>query len=220
MKMRNSILHLISNQEYGLTPEGAYVRFSSVEEARLISQFYFDDLIISAKNLKGALKIFGGDRKVYEIDGYMDTMTEEEKMSNELWFGSGTSYSPGLIRLALEICERPRSAGLVRLRDERQILIHDEASCTLKVATAQEATEWTRESYWHPQDLLDFRRRCRQESNLENTYRTFEPSLGMYNTEPGNWMEISTRYQLIEVEGESYQLFETLGYRDIEAPAF
>ena len=105
--MRNSILHLISNQEYGLTPEGAYVRFSSVEEARLIAKFYFDDLIACAKNLKGIIKVFGGGRKVYEIDGYMHTITQEEKMANELWFGSGTSYSPGLIRLALEICDKP-----------------------------------------------------------------------------------------------------------------
>ena len=214
------ILQVINNYEWGLlTQGGIYLRCHSREEAFLIGKLFFDNLAVTASKLKNTVNILVGSRKILQIDEYMYTgLREGTQMANELWFGADIGFHPNLIRLALEICERPRSAGIVRLSDERQVLMHDEATCTLKTATAQEATQWTREDYWHPQDLLEFRRICQQQENFEHSYRTFMPTRGMLDTEPGNWQEITTSYQLFEIEGVHYQLYETLGFRDIEAP--
>ncbi len=225
--MKNSALSLISSYEYGFNLDGFYVRFPTREEARLIANLYLDDLILSASKLKTIINFLVGNQNILEIDEYMHTgkNTEEINMANELWFSNELSFNPQIIRLALEICERPRAAGIVRMSDERQILVHDAVSCTLNFTSPKDATNWTRSQYWYPQDLIDFRRRCEQElspggsSTIEHKYLSFEPTKGMNDNTPGNWMEITSRYQLHEISGQYYQLYETLDYKNVEIPA-
>ena len=224
--MKNSVLSLISSYDYGFNLNGFYVRFPTREEARLIANLYLDDLITSASKLNTVINFLVGDHNILEIDEYMHTGkdTEETEMANELWFSNQLSFSPEIIRLALEICERPRSAGIIRLSDERQILIHDAASCTLNFTSLQDATNLRRSQYWYPQNLIDFRRRCEQElsadgySTIEHKYLTFEPTKGMNDNTPGNWMEITSRYQLHEIAGQYYQVYETLDYKNVDMP--
>ena len=98
--------------------------------------------------------------------------------------------------------------------------MHDQATCTLRTTTPGEATSRTRGQYWHPQDLIDFRRYCQQEispgTTAEFNYRTFEPELGIYDPTPGNWMEMRTRYRLLEIDGQFYQVSENLEFKEMQ----
>lgn len=224
--MKNNILNLIYSYECGFNLNGGlYLRCPTKEEACFAGNLFFDDWIETARNIKAAVEIFYGDHKIFQIQDYMNTgLGENTQMANEIWFGQDIGFSSELIRLALDICERPRAAGIVRLSDERQIMVHDAVSATLNFATPQESVSWTRSQYWGPQDLIDFRKRCEQEltadgqSTIEHKYLTFEPAKGMNDNSPGNWMEITSRYQLHEIAGQFYQLYETLEYKNVERP--
>lgn len=224
----NSILELINDYPWGLTPNGAWVEFPSQEEARLAVKLFFQDWAASAKNINGMIKICGGNRKIYEISKFMDDEIGDYmsdltlEVANMLWFGK-IPVTPALFRLAADLIENPRRAGIVRIPDERQIILTNESGYSLKNASLEEAVTWTRENYWHPQDLQEFRQRCRQElsaegeSYIEHTYRAFDPTLGATNPTFGNWVRLTQRYRLFDGnDGNFYQLFEALDMEQLE----
>ncbi|MGG6264169.1 hypothetical protein ACQ4M3_01180 [Leptolyngbya sp. AN03gr2] len=135
-----------------------------------------------------------------------------------LWFAHGP-VPPALIDTVRDLSENPRCAGVTHLGSERQIIMSDACGVLNPGHTLSEATTWSRPQFWHPQDLIDFRKQCRLSSNLEFTWRSFDPDLGLYDRRSGNWLEFSTRYFLIDGgKGEFYQLCENLGMREIDPP--
>lgn len=231
--MKNSILSIISNRDWGMISQnGAYIRFSSVEEARTIAGQYFQDLVATAKKLGGVLIIFGGDRKVYQIDKsiYQNYDASQHASLNkvlemaELIYYSGTEgIPPQLYELSRRLFDIDGNAGIVRMRDGKQIIINDAAGEVLKVKSFADATNRTREQYFHPGDLPTFLQRCRQElepnnpqSLLEHTYRAFDVDLGI-NSNDG-WRQFTTQYTLHEVAGNFYQICQAVAVTDISRP--
>ncbi len=150
-----------------------------------------------------------------------NTLTSDEP-SKLVWFAN-VGIAPAILQIANDLMENPRKTGVVRLSDELQILMSDGCKILNPGHTLQEATTWTRSQFWHPQDLVDFRRDCQQRLNadgsntIEFTWRSFDPALGFGCREPGNWLEFSTSYKLFDGgSGEFYQVCNNLGMREIE----
>ena len=217
-----------SDCEYGfLSSGGAFIRFWDIVLANDYADHYSEELAITAQKLNGPVKIFYGvgNEDYFEFPKWLAenyTLIRIGKMANELWFGD-VGISQELIDLAQRLFENPKSGGIVRMTDGKQIILHDESRASLKFASITDATNWERRQYYHPGDLETFLRRCQQElepnnpfSIIENTYRVFHPDLGMESEE--GWMRVSTRFTLYEVNGEFYQMGENLNFEDISRP--
>lgn len=227
--MQTNLLRYLNNCDYGLNPQGAWVRFPSKEYAELVTQIFFNDLTATADKLGGMVNISWGkgDKNAFQIYGWMNDSKENTMATptdSLLWFAK-MPVSPGLLRLAVELMENPRKAGIVRVFDERQVIMHDETKILCPDHTLEEATDWARCQFWHPQDLLDFRNLCKQEltpggqKNVEFTWRSFDPDLGMNNPQPGNWLEFTTTYQLFDGgDGHFYQVCDNLDMRETKIP--
>ena len=223
--MKSELIEVISKHEYGLNKKGLYLRFQNPEEAFSISDLFFDDLVETAVNFKHPVEIFCGSRKILEINEYMRVLNNTEKDMADLIYYSGTEgIPPELHELSRRLFDIDGSAGMVRMLDGKQLILNDQANCTLQVASLTDATNWCRSEYYHPADLESFLQRCQQQleannpqSVLENTYRSFEPTMGI-NSEEG-WLEITSRYTLHEVNGEYFQIGQNIEFRDIPRPA-
>ena len=152
----------------------------------------------------------------------MVSTSETIQIANMLWFGN-VPVTPELFRLAADLIENPRRAGITRLPDERQIILTNESGFSLKNSSLEEAVTWKRTDYWHPADLEEFRHRCQQElsvggeSYIEHSYRTFEPTLGPNDPTVGNWARMTQRYRLFDGnDGNFYQLCEALDIEELE----
>ena len=228
--MQTNLLNLLDkNWEYGVSPNGVWVDLPSQVLANLFFDLYFNELTATAEKFKGKVEIFWGENhhNSIEVHNWMHQQKGEvtmTKTSNLIWFAN-VAISPALLQLAADLIENPRKASVIRMSDERQIIMHDESKTLCPGHTLQEATNWARPQFWHPQDLVDFRRTCRQnltadgESTLEYTWRSFDPDLGMNDPRRGNWLEFTTRYRLFDGnDGNFYQLSENLGMKEIEIP--
>lgn len=226
--MQTNLLKYLDNCDYGLKPQGAWVRFPSKEYAELVTQIFFNDLTATAQKLGGVVDISWGSncKNTFQVYGWMNESQEEAMTTptNNLWFAQ-LAVSPGLLRLAADLMDNPRKAGIVRISDERQVIMHDETKILCPDHSLSEATNWKRSQFWHPQDLVDFRQHCLQEltpggeKNIEFTWRSFDPDIGMKDSRPGNWLEFTTKYQLFDGgDGEFYQVCENVDMREIQMP--
>lgn len=152
----------------------------------------------------------------------MANTSETIQIANMLWFGK-VPVTPELFRLAADLIENPRKAGINRLPDERQIILTNENGFSLKNATLEDAVTWSRSDYWHPRDLIEFRQHCRQElsvggeSFIEHSYRAFDPTLGPNDPTFGNWVRMTQRYKLFDGNDNNYyQLCEVLDMQQLE----
>ena len=78
----------------------------------------------------------------------MVNTSETIQIANMLWFGK-VPVTPEIFRLAADLIENPRRAGITRLPDERQIILTNESGFSLKNSTLEEAVTWKRTDYWH-----------------------------------------------------------------------
>ena len=145
----------------------------------------------------------------------------EDEPNRLLWFAN-IAVSPGLLVIANDLMNNPSKAGVVRLSDELQVIQSDANKILNPGHTMLESCTWRRSQFWHPQDLVDFRRDCQQQLNpdgsnfIEFTWRSFDPALGMSNKTPGNWLEFSTRYRLYDgADGDFYQVCDNLSMKEI-----
>lgn len=151
----------------------------------------------------------------------LDIVPQDES-SQLLWFAN-IAVNPALLTIANDLMNNPRKAGVVRLSDELQVIMSDGCKILNPGHTLKEATNWRRYQFWHPQDLIDFRREVQQTLNpdgnntIEYTWRSFDPDLGMHDQQQGNWLEFTTRYRLFDGgDGDFYQVCDNLGMREIQ----
>lgn len=119
-----------------------------------------------------------------------------------------------------EILSNPdRSMGLVRISDERQISVSGGSGGRFLInKSAEQATKQYRADYWHPEDLLSFNQRWRQEMSIggdwfEASYRCFDTFAEDERLRSPNFCNnrFVTRYRLIEgPRGEMFHLCENL----------
>lgn len=127
----------------------------------------------------------------------------------------GLKVNRALLDVFGEMLSNPdRSLGIVRLPDERQISVSGGAGGKYLVgASIEEATQWRRADYWHPEDLTRFNQEWAQAMSVggqwfEYRYRSFDPRGGR----PDNCdFEFVSRYKLIQgADGTMFHYAENL----------
>lgn len=180
-------------------------------------------LKMSADRLTSAIEIaWDGCSEPLRIEGLIAQPQSVPDEPTRLLWVAHTPLTPTLLRVANELMQNPRRAGVVRLSDELQIIMSDACSVLNPGHTMNEATQWVRSQFWHPDDLAALRRATREHGSkrFEFRWRSFDPDLGMHDRTEGNWLEFATSYELIVDElGSAYQIANNLEYRIIAAPA-
>ncbi|BDA75960.1 hypothetical protein CAL7716_101260 (plasmid) [Calothrix sp. PCC 7716] len=205
--------------------------------AKLLARKYESQFARWAKVMNKSETILNNPEKPVRIPATIDaddialaiapSISSQEQGEREqlVWFANCCT-SKVLLRIALELTENPVRRGVVRLSDELQVIMADECKILNPGHTLEEATTWRRPQFWHPQDLIDFRRICQQElrddgSNvIEYTWRSFDPDLGLYDASEGNWLTFTTRYRLLydSIEKQYYQICDNLGMSNAAFP--
>ena len=207
------------------TNDAILIDVSHITNVRSLVLTFENHFAVWAKVMEKKVTIIRSNGSEIKIPASIAVKIEtapQDEPSRLLWFAN-IAVTPGLLAIANDLINNPRKAGVVRLSDELQVIMSDGCKILNPKHTLQEATNWTREQFWHPQDLIDFRRECQQQLNpdgsndLEFTWRSFDPDLGISNSTPGNWLEFTTRYRLFDGgDGDFYQVSDNLGMREIE----
>ena len=133
---------------------------------------------------------------------------------------SNLEVSPVLYRAAGYFLEHPEIRGaVVRLSDEKQIILSRTNSSLIASSTLLQAVERKRIEYWHPEDLDAFRAFTlglepnNPDSKQEFSFRIFDPVTG------DNWRRNTNEYRLLEDSfGLKYHLSINLGQEPIPSP--
>jgi hypothetical protein len=125
-----------------------------------------------------------------------------------------------LLRYVYEMGESDSSQGLVRLADNRQIVLSEKSR--LFTPDFEEVMKKTRADYWYAPDLEEFDREWKQALRpdgtnwITKTYRVFNHA---DPTDRDGWREFTSRYRLLlDDRGNTYQIGENLNVREILAP--
>ena len=202
----------------------------------------------------GTIEInWSGCRKPFRVEGIRPKATMEENNSavprslrqevasvlgggepRKLLYVAQLCATPSLVLAMSDLINNPRKAGISRASDGRQLVMSDACSVLNPGHTLDEAVNWCRSDFWHPQDLQDLNIKLRDlpltesASSLnfsslpfvEHCWTSFDPDLGISNLEQGNWLEFTTRYRHFQAEnGVVYQLCENLHFKEIAPPA-
>lgn len=132
---------------------------------------------------------------------------------------------PSMAKLLLELMEHPeRKYGLVRVRDEQQILFSPNCQDLNPGHSMDEALTWKRPDFWHPEDLRVFNRDTHQQlepdnpaSTIQYTWRSFDPELGL-DADDG-WLSFTTEYRLVrDAYGDLIHIGRNMGMDEIRKP--
>ena len=180
-----------------------------------------------AFGLKAVLIRYAEDERPYRIPAIMSTgkgkgipyMTQLLILSPEIQVAEMKLSLP-LARIIAEFLEFPeRKCGVIRLSDERQVILSASSAALIHEATLEEAVRRKRQDYWYEADLADVNQRTRQElepnnpnSFLEFTWRGVDKTKTM-------WRRFTNRYRLVQDNaGQVYQVSESLAAKPITAP--
>lgn len=183
----------------------------------------------SANTIAETLRNWGCNEAVFRSPGAkpirMPIELIEDMQPLSRLFYAHVALPPSVIRVTLDMIDRPRRIGISRASDGLQVVMSSLLQECNPGHSMTEATTWTRDKFWHPQDLAEFNREAAQRLSLDGSnaieyrWRSFDPDLGMSDRTSGNWLEFVTRYSLINGEdGEVYQLCENMAMEEIELP--
>lgn len=161
------------------------------------------------------LEKWGATAAVIRIDGQEDVcvpidtirlMTEFEPVV-ELFFAD-TSLPPIVLKAAIQKQEEEGRWGIVRMSDERQVVMSSGmAGVLLSGVGIDETTQWKRPEFWHPEDLSNFNRDWQRQLDVEGNgaleyrYRIHKPN----SSDPYEYYRSS--YRLLQSDrGELFQV--------------
>lgn len=219
IRVRDEIDYLFSNDELiAETP--------SQLEARALVTIFGNSLAASAYrfNRKRAVIRFRDGDRPYRIPAKLvnggGPVTGTIVATPEIAISEMMISAP-FLRVLAEMMERPEDrATIVRVSDERQIVVSASMAPLITSATPAEATRRRREDYWHLPDLEEFRRDWRQHLEPNNPDSTREITFACCDpVTRDNWMSLTNRYRAIEMNGEIYHYSVNVGSEAIAAPA-
>ena len=130
-----------------------------------------------------------------------------------LYLGEIGIYTVNLLNTLTELITRKDAdLGLVRVRDNLQIVLTQGASLSLGTEVGSDCVKLNRSDYWNSEDLAEFNREWKRELRedgtnfIEFTYRALRNPL----VSKTDWGRYTTRYQLISDASELYHFAETL----------
>lgn len=201
--------------KHGFPLKDAFV-FEFKNEAEARGNFACD-----ARSVLKTLENWHCSQAVVRIPGQPDTfipidtirlMAEFDPIV-ELFFAD-TSLPPVVLKAAVQKSEEEGRWGIVRLSDERQVVMSSGmAGVLLSGVGIDETTQWKRPEFWHPEDLDNFNRDWRRQldvegnGSLEYRYRIHRPS----TNEPWEWYRSS--YRLLQANQGS-ELFQVCTFVD------
>ncbi len=171
------------------------------------------------------LIFYPGCKQPYRIPSPIETYQEIQEMTNlllpRLYIGKIEVYTPEFIgslqRMMERSCER---LGLVRVRDNKQILMSFANSQHLQATDLNQNVALKREDYWNRDDLEAFNQLWHQElrhdgsNSIEFTYRALTNVVQSQT----DWSKFTTRYRLLADGQEIYQYAELLDVVPIKSP--
>lgn len=210
---------------YGRLPNGTralLLNYSSLRPIYRLSQRQ-EDLLSAVRRLglvdQVIVQKIGQPELTWDISREAETGAETMKsitdiQGNPFVQAGELKLTLPLLRVVTDWLQSPETrGGLVRLTDERQVLMTGASGVLVTTDTLVEAVQRRREEFWYLPDLEEMRRRSRQEAGFEFTFRTFDPVLG------GDWMSFTNRYRVVEDGlGNTYHVGENLAWESIPDP--
>jgi len=139
---------------------------------------------------------------------YKETLT----MPQSLLFGT-CEIPYELQRTVLEMGESSSAQGLIRVSDNRQLILSD--GCKLTTPDVSSMISATRESYWNLADLAEFDRRWRQELTPSGDWLTMTYRTHKIGDSSSDRRVYTNRFRLLlDASGNPYHLAECLEWRD------
>lgn len=199
-------------------------------DAELFVKLVSDNIVLSLKkmNLSFAHICYKGMKKPIKLCVEMaNTLNIERINMAEIAIIENTGIHTANQKLSISVLkvinhffEHPEQRNaIVRLHDERQIIITESNSMLIKGATLEEAVQRKRSEYWYLPDLAEFNRESKQklEPNNENSFIEF--TWRGVSKDRTDWRMFTNRYNLIQDNyGVLYQVSQNLGVNEIYTP--
>lgn len=170
------------------------------------------------------LIFYPGCKQPYRIPSPTSTYREFQPMTTitmpKLFMGKIGIYTPEFLGSIQKMMERSGDRlGLIRVRDNRQLVMSMGNSNHLKSEDLSQNVTLTRDQYWNLEDLEEFNRLCQQQlredgsNTLEFSYRALTNRVNSLT----DWSKFTSRYRLILDGQEAYQQFEILNISPIQS---
>jgi hypothetical protein len=147
-------------------------------------------------------------------------VTKTKKMAKlliatpSIWTGTCQVSRP-LVDIISWFIETPNMrGGLVRLSDERQLLVTPAMAATVWDATPEEIVQRKMTDFWHPEDLHDLHQKIKQQGStgFEHTWRGV-------NKSKTHWSRFTHHFRVIVDDfGTAYRAFTNLDLEAIDPP--
>jgi hypothetical protein len=141
-------------------------------------------------------------------------MTKPLIATSSIWTGTCQLSRP-LVDVISWFIETPNiRGGLVRLSDERQLLVTPAMAATVWDATAEEIVQRKMTDFWHPADLHDLHQKIKQQGStgFEHTWRGV-------NKSKTHWTRFTHHFRVIVDDfGTAYRAFTNLDLEAIDPP--
>lgn len=165
------------------------------------------------------------DREICQISTDGGIMAQAQTPNSIMPMIGDLPFNRELLDVFGMMLSSPESSyGLVRLSDERQLSVSGgDGGKFLVGASVEQATQWYRADYWHPEDLFNFNREWSAQMSpgssqwFEYRYRSFDPLAPKYRRGPQYCdYEFVSQYKLVEgPRGELYHLAKNLDMLEI-----
>lgn len=141
-------------------------------------------------------------------------MTKPLIATSSIWT-STCQLSRPLVDVISRFIETPNiKGGLVRLSDERQLLVTPAMAATVWDATPEEIVQRKMTDFWHPEDLHELHQKLKQRGSagFEHTWRGV-------NKSKTHWTRFTHHFKVIVDDfGTAYRVFTNLDLEAIEPP--
>jgi hypothetical protein len=141
-------------------------------------------------------------------------MTKPLIATSSIWTGTCQLSRP-LVDVISWFIETPNiRGGLVRLSDERQLLVTPAMAATVWDATAEEIVQRKMTDFWHPEDLHNLHQKIKQQGStgFEHTWRGV-------NKSKTHWSRFTHHFRVIVDDfGTAYRVFTNLDLEAIDLP--
>jgi hypothetical protein len=131
-----------------------------------------------------------------------------------IWTGTCQLSRP-LVDVISRFIETPNiKGGLVRLSDERQLLVTPAMAATVWDVTPEEIVQRKMTDFWHPKDLHDLHQKIKQQGStgFEHTWRGV-------NKSKTHWTRFTHHFRVIVDDfGTAYRAFTNLDLEAIDPP--
>jgi hypothetical protein len=202
-----------------------------VSARKLVYQHCYSLALTALKFSKEMVEIRCSGCNSFQIPAYLglDHIYRKDFMNSTdfpgLYLGQEIKiYSADFLRALLNLFEKKdTNSGLVRLRDNAQLVLTHGSALNLGLEVVDSYTRLRRDDYWQPQDLQDFNREWMQilredgSNYIEYSYLALLDPINDQD-ERLEWGRFTSRYRLLKDGTQLYHQCEALDYAPAPRP--